>query len=102
MDTIELRNDVADRIFADFEFSVPVVDADGWEFTTPGVEMIRKVYFDTDATQSEAGHLTIVFDGIDSAQPIEAYAMLRGNFAGQLSAADLAKYAEPDAASPAP
>lgn len=98
MNLLDARNEVADRIFDDFDFiGEEIVDADGWETVTPGTEMSRKVYLADDSGTSLAGHMTIVFDGVDSTTPVEAYAMLNGDLIGSMTTEQLARYSEPAA-----
>lgn len=72
----ERRQIAADAAFEQHQ-QPGIVDADGWEWTTPGVEMTRTIYAeslnDPDGP-SIRGHFTVVFASDSSAKIVDAYA----------------------------
>lgn len=82
------RSVVANEVFSHFNFgpNLEVEGDDGWEYSTPGHEMSKKVYLrDIDEPNSDTfvAVMTVVFEN-NSATPVEAYALLlsSGNFIG--------------------
>lgn len=62
------RQYVADAAFMEYDFEeVTACEAGGWEYTSPGREMTRKVYTDEGgAHQSAAINFTVTFSSVDS------------------------------------
>lgn len=76
----QARQDAANAAYQQYDFSdVAIESHDGWESTTPGTEMSRKVYFKPDLGEhidcSETLSFTVRFASIDSAEVVEAYAL---------------------------
>jgi hypothetical protein len=64
------RQYAANTAFVDYDFEdVTVAEASGWEYTTPGREMTRRLY--TDEDQSNSISFTVTFSSTDSSE-IEA------------------------------
>lgn len=76
------RHAAADGEFERYDFEGPVGEADGWEYTSPGVEYSRTVWLtneaDPDGDDIKAS-FTVVFASADSDEVVEAYATANGN-----------------------
>lgn len=75
------RAALADKAFSDYDFGdgVEVIDADGWEYMTPGTERSRKVYVETEREDDGPAprwtlNFTVLFNESDGALK-EAYAI---------------------------
>ncbi len=82
-DLVDRRREAADGEFERYDMGGETVeDSSGWEYTIPGTEMSRPVFFrnadDPDA-DSVTGHFRVVFAASDSAEVVEAYAAIRGS-----------------------
>lgn len=85
------RSKAADAAFAAYDFrGAGIEEVDGWEYTTPGVEMSRVFYVENeDGCDSTKCYFTVRFAAETSAEVIEAYAMGQfGNRFGQMPAGD--------------
>lgn len=76
----QARQDAAEDAYQRYDFTdVNIESHDGWESTTPGTEMSRKVYFKPDLGEhidsSEVLSFTVRFASVDSAELVEAYAL---------------------------
>lgn len=80
MNLNEARQAAADAAYMAYDFSdVEVEDHGGWESTSPGVEMTRKVFIKAEMSENldatEALNFTVRFASVDSAEVVEAYAL---------------------------
>lgn len=78
------RANAAELSWTQYSFPVEIEDADGWEFTTPGDEWTRKVYFESEGQgePSLPGSFTIRFKpGTDEIE--EEVAMCNGQILTQ-------------------
>ncbi|MTJ93927.1 MAG: hypothetical protein F8N36_13875 [Desulfovibrio sp.] len=75
------RRDAADAQADSYDYGYQVVGANGWEFTTPGQEWTRAVFFRDDSAPDEPslkGTLTVVFADERSATVSDVFATLNG------------------------
>ncbi len=100
------RRATAEAICMNFDFGYPVKDASPWEWTKPGTELTRAMFFDDDAPGLPAvpGTMTVRFAGPGSFEPVEAFATVRGEQLGNVTGGRLADYVcrAEDPASPRP
>lgn len=76
----EIRTQRADAAYGAYEFPEGVIieGASGWEYTTPGREMSRQVYFVYDGEESECSWraiFTVTFESNESAAVVEVGAL---------------------------
>lgn len=79
----EKRRQAAELELESYDFGYPVVDGSGWEFTTPGNEWVKPLFFQADepGEPSLKGHFVVRFgDGIDEVQ--ETYGAVDGEIVG--------------------
>ena len=71
------RNFVANAAFAEYDFATQnVLDASGWEFTSPGREMTRKVYVDCGPNKpSQTVNFIVTFSNTESSSLEDVYAL---------------------------
>lgn len=85
----DLRTASADAAFQAFDFAGSVIaDMGGWEYSAPGVEYSRAVYFENTEDRdgdTVKGHFTVVFESTESAVVRESYAMINGQLIGVLA-----------------
>jgi hypothetical protein len=67
--------EAAHTAWMSYEFDQPILDSDGWTWTTGDRELTRIVYFgtDSDTGPSKRGYFTVVFKTVGSAEVAEVY-----------------------------
>lgn len=100
MDLHDSRRATADNVYENFDFSYVVKDASGWTAEGP---VLEKVVFledpDGAGRPSIRGVMTIRFEH-DSAVPVEAKAVVRGEEVGNITGGQLSDYVVSDAPAP--
>jgi hypothetical protein len=103
MDIDAARRATAEAIYTAFDYGYPVKDASGWEWSVPGTELVRAVFFDPDVPggPSVLGAMTVRFEGPDSPVPVDAFATVARERVGNIGGGTLRDYmVEPEAIAP--
>lgn len=76
------RQEVAEEECVNYDFGYPVLDGSGWEFTEPGEEWVKPLFFQPDEPgDSLKGHFVVRFEP-GTANVVETYGVVAGEVVG--------------------